>query len=661
VADQRQSIYRFRGAEPTNVSRFVGEFAGTRHSLKTNYRSFSPIVGTFQAFSASMGEKGSMTGNWTAHRGSGGAVTMTVTPSVHAEAEAIRDRIEDLRAAGIPYGQQVILARTHLTLARITGILEQLGVPLLYLGDLFERDEIRTLLSLVSIDAEYGGIGLVRVATLPQYAATRDDALAVIRWSKAQRMRIFDALKRVAEIDSISEGGRVGLAKLSAELDGLDYASPWTLLTTWLFERSDYLRPLLLANDIVAQQKLVAIYHLLKVCVEEFTLGDFRRKSFLDRVRRIEALNQDSSFRAVSSEAADMDAVHVMTIHGSKGLEFRAVHLPALATRYMPTSRQGTRCPPPPSLAQLAIRPADHDAEEQCLFFVALSRAREYLSLTRAERYTSQQASASKFLAAIQRLVPSTRYEGSGASYADPVALSPPEPCPTYDERYLSLYMDCPARYRYEAIEGLHGSRDESPYMQFHRCVYITVQWLEEQRERGQTLDSDAALAQLAANWSDKGPVGHAFEAFYRQAADGMIRGMAAAIATETGQYDRPQWAVPVGGRLVTVMPDRVVLTADGAVHVQRIRTGRETQSEAAKPIYALLRRGAEAHYPEKRVVVETFYLSTGKRVVVAPDNDEASLVKYADAIADIEQGDFEPNPSPRTCPKCQCYFACRG
>lgn len=383
VADQRQSIYRFRGAEPTNVSRFADEFSGARHSLKTNYRSFAPIVRTFQMFSASMGEKGSMAGSWTANREDGGAVTMTVAPSVTAEAEAIRDKIESFRAAGIPYGQQAILARTHLTLARITGILERLGVPLLYLGDLFERDGIRTLLSLVAIDAEYGGIGLVRVATLPQYVATRADALAVIRWSKAQRVGVFDALERLGEIEGITEAGRVGLAKLARELAGLKYVSPWALLTTWLFERSDYLRPLVTSGAIAAQQNLVAIYHLLKVCVEQFTLGDFSRKGFVDRIRRIESLNQDSSYRAVASEAADMDAVSVMTIHGSKGLEFRAVHLPALATRYMPTSRQGIRCPPPPSLAQLAIRSEDHDAEEQCLFFVALSRARDYLPAAR--------------------------------------------------------------------------------------------------------------------------------------------------------------------------------------------------------------------------------------------------------------------------------------
>jgi superfamily I DNA/RNA helicase len=661
VADQRQSIYRFRGAEPTNVSRFAGEFSGTRHSLKINYRSHGPIVRTFEAFSASMGSKGSMTGSWTADRGEGGAVTLTVAPSVTAEAEAIRDKIEAFRAAGVPYGQQAILARTHLTLARITGVLERLGVPLLYLGDLFERDGIRTLLSLVALDAEYGGIGLVRVAALPQYAATRADALAVIRWSKTQRVGVFDALERLGEIEGVSDAGRVGLAKLAKELAGLKYASPWALLTTWLFERSDYLRPLVTSGDITARQDLVAIYHLLKACVEQFTLGDFSRKAFVDRIRRIEALNQDSTYRAVASEAAGMDAVSVMTVHGSKGLEFRAVHLPALATRYMPTSRQGTRCPPPPSLARLASRPEDHDAEEQCLFFVALSRARDYLSLSRAEQYTQQKSTASKFLASIPSAVPATRYAGSGASFSLPVVHAPPAPCARYEERHLSLYLQCPARYRYEVTEGLYGSRDESPYIQFHRCVYGTVEWLEQQRELGQPADAPAALSRLSADWAEKGPVGHAFEAFYRAAADAMVTGMATAIAGETAQYDRPEWAVPVGGRLVGVSPDRVVRTEDGVVHVQRVRTGRETKSESEKPIYALLRRGAESHYAGKRVVVETFYLATGKRVAVAPADDEALLAEYAAAIAGIEEGRFEPKPSARTCPKCQCYFACQG
>ncbi|TSA02997.1 MAG: ImmA/IrrE family metallo-endopeptidase, partial [Planctomycetaceae bacterium] len=336
VADQRQSIYRFRGAEPSNVARFEQEFSGTRQSLGHNYRSFASVVRAFERFSAAM-TGNAMAGSWHSHRGNGGETCITVAPTLAAEAEAIRDKIEELRTKGVPYSSQIILARSHLTLARITGVLEQLGVPLLYLGDLFERPEIRDLLSLIGLDAEYGGIGLVRVVVMPEYGASREDALALIRWAKDNRVSIFDALKQVSSIEGLTAPGRNGLAKLGTQLDGLGFAtSPWVLLTTWLFERSDYLRPLLLASDIRSQQKLVAIYHLLKVCGEQVAMGDPSRRRFLERIRRIEALNEDTMYRAVASEATDMDAVRVMTIHGSKGLEFPAVHLPAMATRYMP-------------------------------------------------------------------------------------------------------------------------------------------------------------------------------------------------------------------------------------------------------------------------------------------------------------------------------------
>jgi ATP-dependent DNA helicase UvrD/PcrA len=660
VADQRQSIYRFRGAEPSNVSNFPKAFGGTRHALANNYRSFAPVVRIFERFAAVMGG-GAMSGAWKAHRANGGEVSLIVAPTLAAEGEAIRDKIEELRKRGVTYGDQVILARSHLTLARITGVLEQLGVPLLYLGDLFERKEIRDLLSLVALDAEFGGIGLVRVAALPEYQVPREDSLTLIRWTQVKHIPIFDALNRTSEVGGLGEKGRAGLAKLGSQLDGLSKASPWTLLTTWLFERSDYLHPMLNGNHAVSRQQLVAIYQLLKVCGEFAAIGGSSRKRFLDRIRRIEALNEDTAYRAVSSEATDMDAVRVMTIHGSKGLEFRAVHFPALATRYMPSSWRGVRVPPPPALPHLAMQPSGHDAEEECLFFVGLSRARDFLSLSRAEKYTAQNASVSKFLASIAGVVPATRYQGSGRSYSIDIPLNPPPIRDAYPERELELYMQCPARYRYEVIEGLRGGRDESAYVRFHSCVYITVGWLEEERQKARTVDAASALARLATVWSTDGPIGHPFENYYRSAAEGMVKGMAAAIAAETAQYDRQEWIIPLGTRKIVITPDRVLIDPEGSVRVQRIRTGRKTKSEPDKPIYALLRRGAALKYPGKPVSVESFYLGTGERVSVPAKDDAALLAEYTDAIADIERGDFPAIPEARRCPNCQCYFMCGG
>jgi DNA helicase-2/ATP-dependent DNA helicase PcrA len=307
------------------------------------------------------------------------------------------------------------------------------------------------------------------------------------------------------------------------------------------------------------------------------------------------------------------------------------------------------------------MQAVDHDAEEECLFFVGLSRARDFLSLSRAEQYTAQRASPSRFLSAIEGIVPALRYAGSGTTFTTPLDLRPPCAAYRYEERDLSIYMQCPARYRYAVIEGLRGSRDESAYVRFHRCVYVAVRWLEREREDGLMPNVTAALARLASEWAASGPVDHVFESYYRTAAENMVRGMAHAIAAEAGHYDRGEWEVPIGSHRITITPDRVVITPGGVVRVQRIRTGRETKSEHDKPIYALLRQGAALRYPGKPVSVEIFYLSTGKSVPTVSKNDDKRIQEYVDAIGAIEQGNFEPEPDQRSCPNCQCYFMCRG
>ncbi len=300
-------------------------------------------------------------------------------------------------ATGVLYADQVILARSHLTLARITGVLEQLGVPLLYLGDLFERDG--------NPRPSLAGRARCRVwrrrprpcgrsAGISGAAGRRSGRSSLER--ETQRVTIFEALSaRLRKIDG-SQQRRPCRASpaLGSQLDGLSKASPWTLLTTWLFERSDYLRPILTGNDAAARQQLVAIYQLLKVCGEYAAMGDTSRKRFLERIRRIEALNEDTAYRAVSSEAAIIDAVRVMTIHGSKGLEFRAVHLPALATRYMPSNRQACACPPPPSLPHLAMQhPASRGRGGMSFLCRALARA-EITSRSAARNGTRRETPA---------------------------------------------------------------------------------------------------------------------------------------------------------------------------------------------------------------------------------------------------------------------------
>jgi hypothetical protein len=137
-----------------------------------------------------------------------------------------------------------------------------------------------------------------------------------------------------------------------------------------------------------------------------------------------------------------------------------------------------------------------------------------------------------------------------------------------------------------------------------------------------------------------------------------MVTRMAESIKTETGQYGREEWVVDLDGRRVTVTPDRVLIKADG-VHVQRVRTGRKTKSEPDKSVYALLRRAAEEKFPDRPVIVETYYLATGEIMTVLAKNDAKKLAEYRGAIDGIEKGVFPPDPEPRRCANCQSYFLC--
>ena len=84
--------------------------------------------------------------------------------------------------------------------------------------------------------------------------------------------------------------------------------------------------------------------------------------------------------------------------------------------------------------------------------------------------------------------------------------------------------------------EGFRGGRDDSAYVRFHRSVYITVGWLEQERQNSRTVDASKALAHLAQVWASHGPIGKAFEKYYRNAADNMVTGMAKVIVTETAR-----------------------------------------------------------------------------------------------------------------------------
>ena len=123
---------------------------------------------------------------------------------------------------------------------------------------------------------------------------------------------------------------------------------------------------------------------------------------------------------------------------------------------------------------------------------------------------------------------------GQDVCYRDE-SLTPPARKEVYSESELDLYMQCPARYRYESSTACAADAMNPPISAFiaasthHRLA-------REERARGQVRRCRrGASGALAKCGRTNGPVGHAFEKYYRSTAEGMVARMAEAIAAETG------------------------------------------------------------------------------------------------------------------------------
>ncbi len=536
VGDTRQSIYRFRGASPANMRLFPQDFAGSEaRPLEFNYRSLPAIVDVFSELAPSMmAARGQGFTPWKPKRNDqGGTVCMEVAEDLDSEADGIARKAIHLNDNGTAFREQAILCRSHTTMARFASRLEEAGVPVLYLGDLFEREEIRDLLSLISLACEGNGRGLVRVAGFPEYCIPLEDGVRLLKEAEARQVPLPKALEVVEELNAISAEGRTGLSVLRRHMIDISYGtSAWGMLVRYLFEQSDYLQFLLRDSSLPSRQKRLAIYQFVQFAHaqrgEISPEGEDPKRAFLRYVRNLEIYGEEKQLRQVPEWASGLNAVRLLTVHASKGLEFGAVFIPSLGQGYFPARNRWEPAPPPVGMIPADFLNASHDEEEECLFFVALSRARDFLCVSRAIRYGKQNSNASKFLQLIERRLP---YDPRGKATwlsrrAGPVlsmAAPPTSPSVAYDVRDLDIYLRCPKKYFYERILGLIGKREDAAYVKFHQCVYKFLRWMATERSQGNLVQIEGSMAKLKEVWITSGPTEHPYEPIYLKNAQEMV------------------------------------------------------------------------------------------------------------------------------------------
>jgi len=680
VGDHRQSIFQFQGASPANISLFRDEYpSGTLLQLSVNYRSVKEIVDTF-ALSAEKLSFEKITGEtaqWIAARGSAPvglpAATWTVVNTVSDQYKKIADTVEKLKQQGVGFGNQAILCRTHSQAKEAALCLGRLGIPTLYLGQLLERPEIKDLVAIVAACANLSTAAVARVAEFPEYGLTPKEsrvAASYIVGSISGEECDLNAVGSLPNnvIDSVSKLTR-HLMHLRAFRE-----QPSVLIQSYLFELSDFLSavsPPELGEFGEIQSKL-AIRQFIDI-VEGFdrravtpTAPETTNKCelLLNFLRRLAAVHSTSAVPDGDAIGA-LDAVRIVTIHSAKGLEFPVVYLPNLNEGMFPNDHPPDGIPDIVSPSHADVPVAD---EEACLFFVALSRARDHLFLYRS-RYkdSGRETVPSRFVASLAEAMErgilasadeSTKVEQFVPGIADVGANDPTSVLPVYSSAELEQYQRCPRQYFYERIAGLKGTNSDDGYFKYYKVVTQFADWLEEQARKGKLPSDEYRKVKLLELWSEFGPVGHHHEALYRNEAE------KAALANVPQYVSEPK-SVTLTAKLenavVQVKPDRVSIE-NGKIHLTRRVVRGKKDNDHTHARLALFRRAAADTYPNYEPQVSLHYLDSGE-VVDVPESaryEPDRVEKYAVAAQGIKDTKFPAKPmSSENCLSCAFLFVC--
>lgn len=396
VGDDDQCIYQWRGADIRNILDFEKDFPETKViKLEQNYRSDANILDLANSVIANNRNRKAKE-LWT-DRNEGNKITYRRLEDEQREAWYVGGEIQRLHdEEGIPFNDMAILYRKNAQSRPFEEKFSFRGIPYRVLGGtrFYDRKEIKDVMSYMHlVENPSDDVAMARIINEPKRGLGPKSLGGIVSYAKAYKLSIFEALKEQEVLGSLSRKSRAAVEDLVTMLDELGTEQDNMELSDIydnLIRRSGYLTALEAENTVEADARIENILELRSVIVEfeekaaDSVLTDeedeFREErdrlredgfdvkeptllqSFLERI----ALLSDIDNRDESE-----DAVVMMTLHSSKGLEFPVVFMPGMENGLFP----GSASMDDPSKME----------EERRLCYVGITRAMRKLYLTGAQ------------------------------------------------------------------------------------------------------------------------------------------------------------------------------------------------------------------------------------------------------------------------------------
>lgn len=672
VGDDDQSIYQWRGTDVSNIVTFTGRYPSVSSvTLEKNFRSTPGIVDVANHIARSI-PKRLPKRMVTALPDDGLDRCFIECASEEDEAEWIIHAIELFQRQGYQWGDMAILLRSVSTSGgRFLRKLREKNVPVVVAGKvgLFQRPEIRFLGELVArwTDQEW------RDSTYDKSTPVRDE---VLRGDLAQIFsgRVRDESTVLRDLLAI---GREAVTSPRADLVRTYQEILAVLGIENLDADNERERPFF--DSFGKFSQLLTDFEHMRRRAAPLDTEDRAKGLGVDRISAIHPAGMslwkglhwyiqthalDSYEEGSSQDTSDMNAVHLMTVHQAKGLEFPIVFVPCLVDKRFPSKRTGEKRNwlIPANLFD-RTRYEGRVEDELRLFYVALTRAKRILILSRFTRYARQRANPSPFLADLLRARKIGFFESEGKIFERTVRrqMKKQEPLLTSFSD-LSVYEACPYGYRLRLAHGFQPPL--APELGYGKSLHHVITCLAREARRGRSV-SRQTVDRIVDDQFYLPLAGRAGKEQMKTVAKRSVGAYVEKFGTELQRAveTEARFEVPLGNAIVR---GKIDLVADlgqgpnGGLRIVEFKTklnDGETPDPSQVHLYCL---GAESKgWAVTSAFVHDLHGDRRHPVSIEEEERRATLDKVEELSDGIRDGNFHPKPGPH-CRECDHKRICR-
>jgi DNA helicase II / ATP-dependent DNA helicase PcrA len=363
VGDDWQSIYSWRGADFRNILNFEKDYPDcTIIKLEQNYRSTKHILDAAHSI-ITRNQQRSEKQLWT-DAGHGMPVQMLQVVNERAEGEALVRRIRNAVDSGFRrYNHFAVLYRTNAQSRSVEEAFIHYGIPYRIVGGqrFYDRKEIKDLMAYLRLIYQpEDRISFSRAVNIPTRGIGEKTMDTFFAWQRMHKKTLLEALTEVQTCEELTARAVKGLSEFADMLvtmrDIMKDASPAGVIDS-LIRRLDYYN-YLTDGTPQAESRVENVKELLSVAQNYEEQG---MDVFLEEVALVSDVDQ-ADFNG--------NAVTLMSLHASKGLEFPVIFMIGMEETVFPHSR--------------ALYDQFEMEEERRLCYVGMTRAREELYMTYA-------------------------------------------------------------------------------------------------------------------------------------------------------------------------------------------------------------------------------------------------------------------------------------